>query len=71
VVVRLWGGFEELGDCEEIDQECTKCTLLECQFITEFSEVYELYNKKFTKDSGLAEIESKILPQFIRTRTEA
>jgi hypothetical protein len=56
---------------------CTKCTPLECQSIVEFAEVhhgcsgvklsldfflYGFYNKKFIKDSGLAEIESKILP---------
>ena len=33
------GGSEELGDCEEIDHVCTKCTLPECQFIVEFAEV--------------------------------
>ena len=62
----------------------TKCTPLECQSIIEFAEVrqdvlglklsldfflYGFYNKKFIKDSGLAEIESKILPQVIRTET--
>jgi hypothetical protein len=76
LVVQQWGGSEELGDCEEIDQVCTKCTLLECQFIVEFTEVsgcfrvelslgfflYGFYNKKFIKDSELAETESKILP---------
>jgi hypothetical protein len=29
--------------------------------------LYNNHNKKFIKDSGLAEIESEILPQFIRT----
>jgi hypothetical protein len=28
------------------------------------------HNRKFSKDSGLAEVESKILPQVIRTETE-
>jgi hypothetical protein len=56
---------------------CTRCTPLECQFIVGFAEVhqrysrvelslgfflYGFYDKKFIKDSGLAEIELKILP---------
>ena len=56
---------------------CPRCTPLECQFVVEFAEVrqgcfgvklsldfflYGFYNKKFIKGSGLAEIESKILP---------
>jgi hypothetical protein len=63
---------------------CTRCTLLECQFIVEFAGVrqgcfgvklsldfflYNNHNKKFAKDSGLAKIESKVLPKVIRTET--
>jgi hypothetical protein len=62
---------------------CTRCTLLECQSIIEFAEVHKgcfrvklslsfflhnNHNKKFIKDSGLAEIESMILPQIIRIK---
>ena len=31
--------------------------------------LYGFYNKDFSKDSGLVEIESNILPQALRTET--
>lgn len=64
---------------------CTKCTLLECQFVVEFAQdrlgysrvklsldffLYDNHNKKFSKDSGLVEIELKIIPKVIRTWVE-
>ena len=64
---------------------CTKCTLLECQLVVEIAQdrlgysrvklsfdfsLYDNHNKKFSKDNGLAEVESEILPQIIRAKKE-